>query len=106
MPKRAEKSFPLEPEEVFKGSGWQITSVLSARSRGQRFSKECASWCLGDLQTLVGCGAHLWEGSFLPESREDSRCRKLHLLPCILPWSWMVFLKTHARIPGSANSKT
>ena len=83
--KRAEQSFPLEPEEVYKGSGWQITSVLSARSWGQRFSKECASLCLGDLQTLVGCGTHPWEGPFLPESRDDSGCRNLHPLPCILP---------------------
>ena len=105
-PKRGEQSFPLEAEEVFKGSGWQITSVLSARSWGQRFSKECASLCLGDLQTLVGCGAHPWEGPFLPGSREDPWCRKLHPLPCILPWSWTVFLKTHARIPGSADFRT
>lgn len=106
MPKRAERSFPLEPEEVFKGSGWQITSVLSARSRGQRFSKECASWCLGDLQTLVDVEPICGRGPSWPESREDSRGRKLHPLPCILPWSWTVFLKTHTRIPGSANSKT
>ena len=79
----------------------QVTSLLSAISWGQNFFKICISLCIGTSRMWSP-----WEGPFLAGPQEESRCRNLHPLPCILPWSLNVFLKNHTRIPGSANSTT